>query len=71
MLVRDNLVLDNREAVRLLGTRFYEQGKLSFRRSRIAGYTKRIIMELLGRYNASVFNYDEQKLKSNIRNAAR
>ncbi len=55
----------------LLATRLYEQGKLSLgQAAELAGYSKRTFMELLGNYNVSIFNYDEQELENDIRNAA-
>lgn len=68
--IPDNLDLDNREAAMLLATRLYEQGKLSLgQAAELAGYSKRTFMELLANYNVSVFNYDEQELENDIRNA--
>jgi predicted HTH domain antitoxin len=65
------LDLDTREAAMLLATRLYEQGKLSLGQAgELAGYSKRTFMELLGNYNVSVFNYDEQELEKDIRNAS-
>ena len=70
--IPDNLDLDNREASMLLATRLYEQGRLSLgQAAELAGYSKRTFMELLGNYNVSVFNYGEQELENDIRNAAR
>jgi len=55
-----------------LATQLYEQGKLSLEQAaELAGYSKRTFMELLGNYNVSVFNYGEQELENDIRNAAR
>lgn len=69
--IPDNLDLDNREAAMLLATRLYEQGKLSLgQAAELAGYSKRTFMELLANYNVSVFNYDEQELENDIRNAS-
>jgi predicted HTH domain antitoxin len=66
----DNIELDNREAAMLLATKLYEQGKLSLgQAAELAGYSKRAFMELLGNYNVSLFNYNEQDLENDIRNA--
>ena len=55
----------------LLATRLYEQGKLSLgQAAELAGYNKRTFMELLGNYNVSLFNYDEEELENDIRNAS-
>lgn len=70
--IPDNLDLDNWEASMLLATQLYQQGKLSLgQAAELAGYSKRTFMELLGNYNVSVFNYGEQELENDIRNAAR
>ena len=71
LTIPDNVDLDNREAAMLLATRLYEQGKLSSgQAAELAGYSKRTFIELLGSYNVSIFNYDEQELEKDIRNAA-
>ncbi len=67
----DNLDFDNLEAAMLLAKKLYERGKLSLgQAAELAGYSKRTFMELLGGYNVSIFNYDEQELENDIRNAA-
>lgn len=66
----DTLELDDREAVMLLATKLYEQGKLSLgQAAELAGYSKRTFMELLSRYNVSIFNYDPGELANDIKNA--
>jgi len=68
--IPDNLDLDNREAAMLLATRLYEQGKLSLgQAAELAGYSKGTFMELLGRYNVPIFNYDPSELANDIKNA--
>jgi predicted HTH domain antitoxin len=64
------LDLDSREAAMLIASKLYEQGKLSLGQAAdLAGYSKRTFMELLGNYQVSVFNYNEQDLANDIRNA--
>lgn len=54
-----------------MATRLYEQGKLSLgQAAELAEYSKRTFMELLANYNVSIFNYDEQELEKDIRNAS-
>ncbi len=66
----DTLELDDQEAVMFLATKLYEQGRLSLgQAAEVSGYSKRTFMELLGRYNVSVFNYDASELKNDIKNA--
>jgi len=71
LYIPDSLDIDTREAAMLLATRLYEQGKLSLgQAAELAGYNKRTFMELLGNYNVSLFNYDEEELENDIRNAS-
>lgn len=66
----DTLDLDDQKAVMLLATKLYEQGKLSLgQAAELAGYSKRTFMELLSRYNVSIFNYDPNELANDIKNA--
>ena len=68
--IPDNLDLDDNEASMLLATKLYEQGKLSLgQAAEMAGFTKRTFMELLSRYNVSVFNYDPLDLENDVKNA--
>ena len=68
--IPDTLDLDDREASMLLATRLYEQGKLSLgQAAELAGYSKRTFMELLGRYNVPIFNYDPSEIANDIKNA--
>ena len=68
--IPDTLDLDDREAAMLLATKLYEQGKLSvWQAAELACYSKRTFMELLGRYNVPIFNYDPKELANDIKNA--
>ena len=68
--IPDSLELDSREAAMLLASKLFEQGKLSAgQAAELAGYSKRTFIELLGNYNVSLFNYDEQELENDMRNA--
>jgi predicted HTH domain antitoxin len=70
--IPDNIDLSDREAAMLVATKLYEQGKLSLgQAAELAGYSKRTFIELLGRYNVSLFQYNEQELENDIKNAAR
>jgi predicted HTH domain antitoxin len=70
--IPEHIELDDKEAAMLLATKLYEQGKLSLgQAAELAGYSKRTFMELLGQYNVSIFQYDEQELENDIKNAAR
>ena len=66
--VPDNL--DEKEAKTLLAAKLYEKGSLSLgQAAELAGFSKRIFMELLGNYEVSVFNYSETELEKDILNA--
>jgi predicted HTH domain antitoxin len=69
--IPDTLDLDNHEAALLLAAKLYEQGKLSLGQAgEMAGYSKRTFMELLGRYNVPLFDYDASELANDLKNAA-
>lgn len=54
----------------LLACKLYEMGWLSMEQAaELAGYNKRTFMELLSRYNTSIFNYNIPDLENDIRNA--
>ena len=68
--IPDTIEIDDREAAMLLATKLYEQGRLSLGQAgELAGYSKRTFMELLGKYNIPIFNYDTDELVNDIRNA--
>ncbi|MBL7727494.1 MAG: UPF0175 family protein [Dinghuibacter sp.] len=68
--IPDNVPLDEQEAKMMLASRLYEKGILSMgQAAEMAGYSKRTFMELLGKYNVSVFNYPIEELENDIRNA--
>ena len=70
LTIPDSLDIDDREAAMLLAAKLYEQGKISLGQgAELAGYSKRTFMELLGRYNVSVFNYEASELTNDILNA--
>ncbi|WP_073039438.1 UPF0175 family protein [Cnuella takakiae] len=70
--IPDHLDVDNREAAVILATQLYERGMLSLGlAAELAGYSKPAFMELLVRYNVSLFNYDAPELVNDIRNASK
>lgn len=70
LTIPDTLDIDDREAAMLLAAKLYEQGKISLGQgAELAGYSKRTFMELLGRYNVSIFNYDANELANDVSNA--
>ncbi len=66
----ENIDLDQQEALLMLASKLYEKGKLSLgQAAELAGLSKRVFMELLGRYGVSVFNYPADELAKDIENA--
>jgi len=68
--IPDELELDKQEASMLLASQLYEIGKLSLgQAAEFAGLTKRAFVELLGRYNVSVFNFPAIEIANDVANA--
>ncbi len=68
--IPDSVNLDEKEAKTFLAAKLYEKGSLSLgQASDMAGYTKREFMELLSKYDVSIFNYSESELENDILNA--
>ena len=68
--IPDELELDRQEASMLLASQLYEIGKLSLgQAAEFAGLTKRAFVELLGRYNGSVFNFPAIEIANDVANA--
>ena len=68
--IPDNVEINNNELTVIVATRLYEIGKLSLgQASEMIGCSKSSFIELLGKYNISVFNYLTSDLESDVRNA--
>lgn len=66
----ENLDLDALDAKLIIATKLYEQGRLSLgEAAQIAGVSKRTFIELLGRYDVSLFNYGVEELEEDLKNA--
>jgi len=66
----DFIVLDAQEISLMLAAKLYEQGRLSSgQAAQLAGLSKRAFMELLGKYNVSVFNYPAEEIEADFRHA--
>jgi predicted HTH domain antitoxin len=62
--------IDVRELTFILAARLYEDGKLSLgQAATLAGVSKRTLMELLGNYGVSIFNYDAIDIEGDFNNA--
>ena len=56
--------LSEDEAKLLLAIKLYELGKVSLgQAAKLAGFSKRTFMEMLGRYQVPVFNYSPEELR--------
>ncbi len=68
--IPDTLDISGEEVAMLVAARLYEQGKISLgQAAEMAGLTKRGVMERLGDYGVSVFNYPPSDLARDVRNA--
>ncbi|MFN8358931.1 MAG: UPF0175 family protein [Candidatus Kapaibacterium sp.] len=66
----DNFDLDNNELAMLVGAKLYEQGKLTLgQAAELVGVSKRTFVELLARYDVSIFNYPASDLSSDVHHA--
>lgn len=68
--IPDTVDLDDKDIAMLVASTLYEKGKLSLgQAAELAGLTKRTFIELLGKYEVSIFNYPPSDLASDIQNA--
>ena len=68
--IPDHLGVDQLQLLMLLASQLYEQGKLSLgQAAALAGLSKTTFIELLGKYDVSVFNFPSQELSKDVLNA--
>jgi len=66
----DSVDIDSQEALLIIVTKLYEQGKLSLgEAAEISGLSKRAFIEMLDRYGVSLFNLNAGELSSDFQNA--
>ncbi len=59
--------LSSDEAKLLLAIKLYEVGKISLgQAAKIAGFSKRAFMEILGQYKVTIFAYSPEELRSEL-----
>ena len=59
--------LSEEEAKILLAVKLYELGKASLgQAAKLAGFSKRAFIEILGRYQVPVFNYSAEELRQEL-----
>jgi len=62
--------INEREIIFILASKLYEDGRLSSgQAAELAGVSKRTFLELIGKYNVSVFNYDAEEIVKDLANA--
>jgi len=68
--IPDTVELDDRDIAMIVASSLYEKGKLSLgQAAELAGLSKRTFVELLGKYDVSVFNYPPSDLMRDVKNA--
>jgi predicted HTH domain antitoxin len=68
--VPDNFEIDNKEALLMIASKMYEQGKLSLGQAAdVSGLTKRAFIEILNNYNISIFNFPASDIENDVANA--
>lgn len=68
--VPDSVEMNEQEALLIITSKLYEQGKLTLGEAAEAtDLSKRAFIEMLGIYGISVFNLDAEELASDLRNA--
>jgi predicted HTH domain antitoxin len=66
----DFIDLNEKEIKLLIATKLYEEGKLSLgEAAQLAELSKRAFIEILGRFNVSIFNYNAEELRNDVKNA--
>jgi len=67
--IPDNLKTNSFEIEMYLASKWFEEGKLSSgQAAEMVGVSKRVFIELLGKYGVSVFGYDFDELEHDLKN---
>lgn len=68
--IPDNLDVDNSDLTMIIASRLYEQGKLSLgQAAEVAGLSKKAFVEILNKYDVSIFNHPSSDLARDVANA--
>jgi predicted HTH domain antitoxin len=68
--IPDSLTISDMDLMMIVASKLYEDGRLSSgQAAELTGLSKRSFIELLGKYNVSVFGDSLDDLKSDIANA--
>lgn len=66
----DFIDLNEKEIKLLIATKLYEEGKLSLgEAAQLAELSKRAFIEISGRFDNSLFNYNDEELRNDVKNA--
>ncbi|PNS00106.1 hypothetical protein X927_03665 [Petrotoga mexicana DSM 14811] len=66
----DFIDLNEKEIKLLIATKLYEEGKLSLgEAAQLSELSKRAFIEILGRFDNSLFNYNDEELRNDVKNA--
>ncbi|WP_158859769.1 UPF0175 family protein [Lunatibacter salilacus] len=70
MQIPDSLKMNDFEIKMMIASKLYENGKLSSgQAAEMVGISKRSFVELLGKYDVSLFGYDYNELEEDLENA--
>jgi len=66
----DFIDLNEKEIKLLIASKLYEEGKLSLgEAAQLAELSERAFIEILGRFDISIFNYNAEELRNDVKNA--
>ena len=66
----DSIDIEKEEALLIISSKLFEQGKLSLgQAATLAGLSKRNYLELLNKFNVSIFGQTNEELLKDIQNA--
>ena len=68
--IPDTVKINDFELKMLIASKLFEDGKLSSGQAAdIVGISKRAFIEILGKYNVSIFGYEYGELEEDLKNA--
>ena len=68
--IPDSVKINDFELKMLIASRLFEEGKLSSgQAAEVVGISKRAFVEILGKYNVSLFGYEYEELEEDLKNA--
>lgn len=68
--IPDSVKMSDFELKMILASKLFEEGKLSSgQAAELVGISKRSFVELIGKYNVSLFGYDSEELDEDLKSA--